>query len=587
MSHIGARIARSYGFRLTIGYVLVVTVLAAAWAWSLFSPLTEVAVEQQTRHLESIAQAGTMVVADSDASLEETVDRFVAHSDLRMTVVRADGTVIADSAENPELMENHGDRPEVIDALAGSTGSDSRTSVTQDVEQLYVAVPTSIDGELAALRLSQPIEDIHTIAADSRRTGLLVLAVALVVALLISLRIATAAASQIRGLSNAAESMAAGDLDCRIPQERGDLSFLSTALAELRDQMRDRIEALDTERSYLRTALDGLTDTVLMLEGDVVRFANSAASTMFRVPPGSMDGLPLERSGLPASLSGHIRQRIDTKRITAEECDPDPTGRCLRVTVAPLDMHDSVRRTIISVADVTERSHLDAMRQDFVANASHELKTPTAAIQLLADGTSDAAEDGDVDQALTFASQISSESARLSRLVKDLLDLSRLETTPSSDGITNIRDAVDNAVVAHRISADHQGLDVEVDDADVIDQDLFARADSTDVAVALDNLLDNAIKYTESGKITVSLSADEDHARVAVSDTGIGIPTDDLPRIFERFYRVDRARSRASGGTGLGLSLVRNVAERAGGSVEITSQPGEGSTFTLILPRAL
>ncbi len=586
MSDLATRITRSYGFRLTIGYLLVVTIFVAAWIWSLSAPLTETVVSQQEQHLRSVAQAGTLVFADTSVSTRETIDRLVNRTDLRMTIVRSDGIVLADSDENPESMSNHADRPEVVAALEGDVGSDRRTSATQGIERIYVAVPAVVDGERVVLRVSQPVEEIRSIAADSRRTGLLILLAALVVAMLVSIQSTRTAARQVRRLSRVAESMAAGRLDVRIPEEDGDLSFISAALVDLRDQMRSRIGALDAERSYLRTVLDGLSDTVLMLEGDVVRFANSAASTMFRVPPGSMDGLPLDRSGLPASLTGHIRQRLGESGVVVDECDPDPTGRCLRVTIAPLDMHDSRPGAIVSIADVTERSNLDVMRQDFVANASHELKTPTAAIQLLAEGAADAADDGDTEQALAFASQISSESARLSRMVKDLLDLSRLETTAPAEGITNIREAVSNTVLAHNVSAEQKGIEVLVDDADVADEDLFARADGTDVAVALDNLLDNALKYTECGSVTVSLSADDDQARVAVTDTGPGIPNEDLPRIFERFYRVDRARARKSGGTGLGLSLVRNVAERAGGSVEVTSEPGEGSTFTLILPRA-
>ncbi|MDA3937570.1 MAG: ATP-binding protein [Actinomycetota bacterium] len=587
MSHLATRITRSYGFRLTVGYVLVVTVFAAAWMWSLSAPLTDGVVEQQMQHLQSVAQAGVLVFADTSASTADTVDRLVARTNLRMTIIDTNGTVIADSEEDPELMGSHADRPEVISAQAGKVGTDRRTSATQNLEQIYIAVPATVNGESVVLRVSQPIEDIQAIADGSRSTGLLILLVALIVAILVSIRVTTTAAGQVKRLSQAAESMAAGRLDVRISEERGELSHMSTALADLRIQMRDRIGALDAERSYLRTVLDGLTDTVLMLEGDTIRFASSAASTMFRVPPGSMDGLTLDRSGLPTSLTTHIQHRLGAPRMTTEECDPDPTGRCLRVTVAPLDMQDGETRTLVAITDITERSQVDVIRRDFVTNASHELKTPTAAIQLLADSASDAADDGDTEQALAFASLISEESMRLSRLVKDLLDLSRLETTAPADSITNMREAVANAVIAHSVSAQHRGLEVVVDDSGVADEDLFVHADSTDVAVALDNLLDNAIKYTESGTVTVSLSADQTGARVAVSDTGIGIPAEDLPRLFERFYRVDRARSRASGGTGLGLALVRNVAERAGGSVEIASQLEKGSTFTLTLPRAI
>jgi signal transduction histidine kinase len=238
------------------------------------------------------------------------------------------------------------------------------------------------------------------------------------------------------------------------------------------------------------------------------------------------------------------------------------------------------------MSDVTERTRVDSVRRDFVANASHELKTPSAGIHLLAESAASAASDGDVDQAITFAKQIASESARLGRLVQDLLDLSRFEATAAAGTVTDVRAAIENALVGHGVAAETNGLSLEKDLTQVDGVDVLALVDPTDLAVALDNLLDNAIKYTEEGSVTVGVSIDGARLLISVRDTGIGIPGEDLPRVFERFYRVDRARSRESGGTGLGLALVRHVVERAGGSIEVISQPGRGSTFTMSLPRA-
>jgi signal transduction histidine kinase len=179
-----------------------------------------------------------------------------------------------------------------------------------------------------------------------------------------------------------------------------------------------------------------------------------------------------------------------------------------------------------------------------------------------------------------------SEADRLRHLVVDLLDLSRLESTPAPGTITDMRLAVGNAMAAHKASASLAGLTVEADDSAVEGLDVYAAAEPADVAVALDNLLANAIAYTEHGGAVVRVGVDEASVVVAVTDTGVGIPPEHLPRLFERFYRVDGARSRVSGGTGLGLALVKHVAERSGGSVEIVSKVGEGSTVTLRLPRA-
>jgi signal transduction histidine kinase len=221
-----------------------------------------------------------------------------------------------------------------------------------------------------------------------------------------------------------------------------------------------------------------------------------------------------------------------------------------------------------------------------VSNASHELKTPVAGIQLLAESAETAATDGDVEQSLGFTRQIEAEAARLKRLVSDLLDLSRLETAPAPDAITDVRQAVDNAIAGHRGTASRQRLALSVDLSAIRGVDVFVAAEPTDVAIALDNLLDNAIAYTESGSVNVSVKASDSSVRIKVADTGSGIAPEHLPRVFERFYRVDRARSRESGGTGLGLALVRHVVERSSGTVSLSSEVGVGTTFTVTLPRA-
>ncbi|MCG2808115.1 MAG: ATP-binding protein, partial [Coriobacteriia bacterium] len=343
---------------------------------------------------------------------------------------------------------------------------------------------------------------------------------------------------------------------------------------------------LEAEQRNQRAVLDGLTDGVFLLHDDEIRFANRAASSLFRAPTTGWRDMRIAGVGLPASVVSAIESRLGPdSEPESVECGPDPSGRHLRVTVLPLNPDDRFRRTLVVIADVTERIRIDAMRRDFVAKASHELKTPTSAIHLLAEAAATAAADGDAEQAVEFARQISAESNRLNRLVGDLLDLSRLEGAPEPGSVSDLREAIANAVIAHRIPAKQRGLELRFDDR-ASGIDAYVAADPTDLAVALDNLLENAIKYTETGLVTVGLSMDDESASIDVSDSGIGIPTEDLPRIFERFYRVDRARTRVSGGTGLGLALVRHVVERSNGSIQVDSTLGEGTTFTLRLPRA-
>jgi len=580
-------IGDSYRARLVIGYLLVAAVFAAAWLFSLYGPVTRAVLREQQRNLAAVAQTSALYAAETSGSPQQVAQELVTDSDLRVTIVAADGTVLGDSRNDPATMENHASRPEVIAALGGEAGIARRVSRTDGAEELYIAVPTTWRGEPAVLRVSQPIAEIGSIARASRQLGLVLLLAAVAIASAIAAWASGAAAKPIGELSATAQKMAGGGLDVEIPDVPSDLVPLAESLHTLREQMRARLTALENEQKTLRTALNGLSDAVFLLEGDTIRYANSAAGRIFRTPPSGWRDTRLREVGLPESLAGLIAAQLDSSARFASELDPDPMGRTLRLAVVPLGTVREDRRTLVVVSDVTERARLDRVRRDFVANASHELKTPVAGIQLLAESAGSAAADGDVEQSLHFSAQIHAEAVRLERLVRDLLDLSRLESTAPSGELTDVRQAIENAVVGHRAAAGRAGLSLDVDLSAISGVDVFVVAEPTDVAVALDNLVDNAITYTERGGATIGVTATDDTVRIVVADTGGGIPASDLPRIFERFYRVDRARSRESGGTGLGLALVRHVVERSDGTITVSSEEGVGTTFTMTLKRAV
>ncbi len=569
------------------GYVLVAVIFAAAWLWSLSGPLTDAVIGQQERNLTAVAQSAALNVMQSPESPGRIARQLVARTDVRLTIVAADGTVLADSDADPATMENHGDRSEVIAALEGEIGKSRRASRTEGTEQLYVAVPGTLDGQRVVVRVSQPLDEIQRIAARSRRVGIVLLTLALAVSLAVAIPAARAASRPVGELSEAAEAMAGGNLSVRIPEVPADLEVLASALASLREQMRTRIEALEAERRTLRATLDGLSDAVLLLDGDQVRLDQRsrrlARARRRRAPIRLLASttwvcrLRLLRPSGSASQRATPHHRTSSPIQRGGPCD----SRSRRWAGVP-----RAQRAVVVISDVTERARLDRVRRDFVANASHELKTPVAGIGLLADSAATAAADGDAEQAVLFARQIAGETRRLQQLVGDLLDLSRLETAPTGNALADVRVAVENALVSHAAAASRAGLTLSADFAAVRDVDVYAAADVTDVAVALDNLIDNAIAYTDQGSVTVTVRADDSAVTIVVADTGSGIPADALPRIFERFYRVDAGRSRESGGTGLGLALVRHVAERNGGAISVDSKLGEGSTFTLTLPRA-
>jgi two-component system phosphate regulon sensor histidine kinase PhoR len=577
----------SLRLRLALGYVVVVALVAGAWAVSLYGPLTSSIVEQQRSHLESIARAGALALERGDVDAAATARQLVSGTTLRATVVDSAGVVLADTSEDPARMANHSGRPEIAAALSGTTGYATRVSATTGTEQMYVAVPARYAGGPAALRVSEPVAAIARIAAAARGTGLALLVVAMVAAVAAGLALSRSTARPVLRLKQAAEAMAGGDLRTPVPEAPGELAGLASALGTLRDQIRGRLDDLERGQATLRTVLDGLQDTVLLFDGETISVANAAASRMFRPPPGGWTGARLASAGLPASLTREVARGLASREPLATDVGPDPEHRFFRVSVLPLGSEAAVTRTLVAVSDVTESRRLDRVRRDFVANASHELKTPTAAIQLIADAATSAAEHGDTTNAIAFAAQMREEAGRLRRLVLDLLDLSRLENAPDPGTITDVRAGIGNAMAAHRPAAGAAGLTLDLEDTLVDGVDVYAAVEPTDLAVALDNLLANAIAYTENGGVTVTLDADPTTVTIRVLDTGVGIDAEHLPRVFERFYRVDAARSRDSGGTGLGLALVKHVAERAGGEVLIASVPGSGTTATLLLPRAV
>lgn len=583
MTSLARKIAQSFRLRILLGYAAIVSLVALAWAWSLFGPLTSTIVEQQQTHMQSVGQAGVLAVSRADVPLAVAVRQLVARTDLRVTVVAPDGRVLADSHEDPARMENHRDRPEIAAALDGRVGKDARLSRTLGIREMYVAVPASVDGKRAALRVAEPLTRIDQLAADARRGGLLLLVATLVLSLAATGWLARRAAEPVAHLADAAKRMAEGDLSTPVRSEPGELGVLSSALSELKGQLRTRLAALEAERADLRAILDGLSEVVFLIEDGRIAVANAPASRMFRIPAGGWRGRAVGETSLPESLASTIGRLLEIGS-GVEEVGEHSRRRFL-VVVTELPAEDRPPRALVVVRDVTDRSRLDAVRRDFVANASHELKTPIAGIKLLAESARTAAEDGDAAQASAFVAQIGGEASRLQRLVQDLLDLARLEGTADPRRTTDLRAAIGLAATVHGLPAARGGVELRSDLEAVSGRDLYVAADPTDVAVMFDNLLDNAVKFTERGSVTVRVAEAAGRARVEIIDTGIGIPPDALPRVFERFYRADPARGR-DGGSGLGLALVKHVVERFRGDIEIESTPGRGTRVTVWLPLA-
>ena len=349
---------------------------------------------------------------------------------------------------------------------------------------------------------------------------------------------------------------------------------MQAEILEARGSLHATERSSSEERVVRDTILDSMEEGVLLLDPTGRRvFANAALGRHLGTTPESVDGL------LPLDLQRAAKQAATSRSITRTEADTGAPRRWLRATAIPVDDDGSV---LLVVHDVTEARRLDAVRRDFVANASHELKTPAASIRAAAETLRHGALD-DPPAARRFTEQLEREAMRLSRIVSDLLDLSRLES--GSDLAERVRLDIVAADELERLEemAREAGLAIELHTQGVPS----VAGSGRDLALLVRNLIDNAVRYTPSGgRVDVSVSAEDGQVVLQVADTGMGIPQRDLSRVFERFYRVDRARSRETGGTGLGLAIVRHVAENHGGEVTVRSELSAGSTFVVRLPVA-
>jgi two-component system phosphate regulon sensor histidine kinase PhoR len=366
--------------------------------------------------------------------------------------------------------------------------------------------------------------------------------------------------------------------------EPDDLAGLTNELSAMTTRLRDRLEELTEERDRAGQILDALDDGVLLLDGaSRLLVANPAARAWFGLPDDLRPGLPAQRVLGTPQVSAMAEQAATAKAPvvgTLTLVFPEP--RTLAMRAFPLADRGPTGRIVVTMTDITQRRRLEVLRRDFVANASHELKTPVAAVRALAETLQTALPD-DPAAALRFAERISREAERLEVLVRDLLDLSRVERGTLDVEPVDLVGLVKEAVGGYLDLAEERRIQLVTE----LRPGIGIRGDRAQLGLLLSNLIDNALRHTTAnGTVCIRLDPAESRAVLQVADTGEGIPAGELSRVFERFYRVDKARARQTGGTGLGLAIVRHVAEAHGGTVRVDSELGRGTTFTVTLPVA-
>ncbi|MDN4616840.1 ATP-binding protein [Paenibacillus sp. PsM32] len=513
-------------------------------------------------------------------------------TDSRVTFIEKDGTVIGDSESDPHTMNNHMDREEIRAAAAGGVGSAIRYSATLDKNMLYIAAPVKA-GNLfdGYIRLSMSLEAVEVGVRNAWTVMGISLLILFLVAAVVSYRVASGLTKPLEHITVVANRISRLDYGARVRLERRDeIGELGKAIDNMADSLEKQLKIIRDNEDLLQSVLANMTGGMLMVNSlGNVALVNRFAEEVLGVSSKRLTGKSYHELKRHYELTKLLGEGLRRKeRIHDEQTLYDPEPRLIQIDGVPMfEDDDTYRGMLFLIQDISNIRRLEKMRSEFVANVSHELKTPIAAVKgfaetLLGGGVQDE------QTSRAFLQIIYDESERLNRLIGDILELSKIESkrSPLNFSPIHLQPFFDTIREMLNSSAAKKNITVDMN----VPEEMFMEADEDRLRQIFVNLISNAVNYTQDGgkvRLTVEeKGSDNGEERILfhVRDTGMGIPKKDLPRIFERFYRVDKARSRSSGGTGLGLSIVKHLVDLHRGTVTVESEVNIGTTFTVNLP---
>ncbi len=565
--------------------LLVIPAVAVIAIVALFTTVEHVGqrrwlIARESEMLQRTTRESARHLAMRGPEWQAEADSLDARLSLRVTVLAADGRVLADSRAQAAAMENHATRPEIMAALAGREGVSVRRSATLGDEYLYCAVPLQGKGDARVLRLAEPLELVAHLSESLARTTAAAASVALLASVLVLAYVSSRFARRLLRLQRVARRIGEGDAGVRAPETPDDaLGQLGRALNRMHTELDTRLEALRRERDDRERILAHMSDGVALIDADDrVVHVNHRLAELLDVALRPEPGTAFTAFTRVPELAGMVRAARSEARTLERELKPWTTStRAARATATPLG-GDAV---LLVLHDLSESEALQRLRQDLVANVSHELRTPLTSLRGYAETLLEGGLD-DPEHREPFVRVIRDQAVLLQALVEDLLSLAEMERPDATlrREPLDLRALAVEQVGGLRDAAARGGLTLELVPGDPVP----VVADRVRMAQVLANLIDNAIKYTEHGSVRIALGVADGRAWCEVRDTGAGIPPEDLPRIFERFYRVDKARSRGKGGTGLGLSIVKHAIALHDGVVAVESRVGEGTVFRFEIP---
>jgi two-component system phosphate regulon sensor histidine kinase PhoR len=583
---------KSFRSKLTGSYLMIILIcimIAGGMAYFGFKNYYLLNLEQRlTREAYLIADIIKYMQPQSEAEYLDLCMTAARDSAMRVSIIDHNGLVLGDSDYDAMMMESHKSRPEIYQALRGNNGVALRYSSTEKINMLYVAVPYSDQSQNGVIRLAMPLSDL---AAVNRKI-LMIMLLALLVSALLSVLLSIIMARRISGpldeITTAVKDISSGNLKRRISCLNDDeLGYLAGAFNDMSKNIEQGIIELNEIKNRFEVLLENTVNGIIMIDTrGIITYINPAALHLLDIHEKVTGRSETEVIGNYELLEIIGQVKFSMQPVSKSIVLHQSGGKTIEASIVPITGGESTNQGVLAVLnDISELKKIDQIRKDFVANVSHELKTPLASISGFAETLMN--ENGENKETVSeFSRIIYEEAQRLKTMINSLLELSRLEADKS--GVKFQPTDVDAVLKSALHLVQHQQL------AQAVHLEYIPAATKPVIASNADlimqiisNLLDNAIKYSPPGStVKLQLEELETSIRINVIDTGIGIPEQEKQRIFERFYRVDKARSRKTGGSGLGLAIAKHLLEKLGGSITVTSQPGEGSTFSVYLPKA-
>ena len=588
-----------FKWRLFFTYLFIILVPFLAAERYLAYHLKERLLKQtENRLLKEALLIKTIIERDGRSGpIPHDIDRLVKKmgTDIgeRITVIDKVGRVLGDTKVPSEALkdvEDHSNRPEFIEAFEGTYGMAIRHSATLDMDMMYLAVKLEDDtGFQGVARVAVPLTVIQQLTQKTEYTLLTAFLLCVVFILILNVLVSKRLSKPVEEITRAARAISGGNFDIKVyPEVGGELDALGQSVNVMAKEIKKKVHEITQEKKTLSTILRDMSDGVMVVNANgTIVLVNSVLEELLGDESDLVGKTPVEiiRSAqLQDSFDIILKEGGNFQmELSVATSGPDKVFDITATALRPLKKTEGA---VAVFHDITELKHLDKVRKDFVANVSHELRTPLTSVKGYAE-TLFEGEIKDQSKINSFAQIILKHANRLSALVEDLLSLTRLESegsTPNKREI-NLSEVLDASILVVKPAAEEKRLNL---DRESVPKDMKAWADRDQISQAFINLLDNAVKYTpEGGSITVSVDDMSDELCVSVKDTGIGIPSNDIDRIFERFYRVDKNRSREMGGTGLGLSIVKHIIQGHGGRVWVESELEEGSAFSFSLPKQI